>query len=345
MSKNRFQVYKIISSSVFFFLFFCSFLQANSNFSELINENNSYAFITNQESNKLDVINIDSLAKVKEFSLGQSPAGIDIKHKTRQIFVANPNSNSISFIDLKNNVISELEAGNSPVGIKVSKNKNLVYVTNWYDNIVTVIDYKKKKIIKTINVGASPAGIEIVLKNEQIIVANRDDNDISIIDSNKLKEIKRVKVQLSPFGVFTDKQNERVFITNVKSNSVSVINTNNYKLVKNIKVGKWPYQVAFDENNKKIFVSNQRDNSISIINSQTLNVEKTLQSICEYPEGINVDNRKEIIIIACWFDDEIVILDLVNYNLLKKVSVSGGPRSFGNFVLDNVGSINEEEFK
>ena len=81
------------------------------------------------------------------------------------------------------------------------------------------------------------------------------------------------------------------------------------------------------------------------INSQTLNVEKTLQSICEYPEGINVDSRKEIIIIACWFDDEIVILDLVSYNLLKKVSVRGGPRSFGNFILDNVGSIDEEKFK
>ena len=160
-----------------------------------------------------------------------------------------------------------------------------------------------------------------------------------------MKEIKKIKVQSSPFGVFTDNQNERVFVTNVKSNSVSVLNTNNYNIIKTIKVGKWPYQVAFDDKNKKIFVSNQRENSISIINSQTLNVEKTLQNICEYPEGINVDNRKEIIIIACWFDDEIVILDLVNYNILKKISVSGGPRSFGNFVLDKEGSVGEKEFK
>ncbi len=125
-----------------------------------------------------------------------------------------------------------------------------------------------------------------------------------------------------------------MFITNVKSHSVSVIDTNNYNTIKNIKVGKWPYQVAFDEYNKRIFVSNQRDNSISIINSQTLNVEKTLHDICEYPEGINVDNNKEIIIIACWFDNEIVILDLLEFNLLKKISVSGGPRAFGNFILD-----------
>ncbi len=120
----------------------------------------------------------------------------------------------------------------------------------------------------------------------------------------------------------------------MQSHSVSVIDTNNYNIIKNIKVGKWPYQVAFDKHNKKIFVSNQRDNSISIIDSNTFNVEKTISNVCEYPEGINIDHKKEIIIIACWFDNEIVILDLLNYNLLKKISVSGGPRAFGNFILN-----------
>ena len=59
------------------------------------------AFITNQESNKLDVIDLKNKKKISEFSVGEKPAGIFVDKKNNEIFVSNPGSHNISRINLK----------------------------------------------------------------------------------------------------------------------------------------------------------------------------------------------------------------------------------------------------
>ena len=48
-----------------------------------------------------------------------------------------------------------------------------------------------------------------------------------------------------------------------------------------------------------------------------------------------INYNKSIIVVACWFDDEVAIFDLLDYSLIKKIPVSGGPRAFGSFILQN----------
>ena len=106
------------------------------------------------------------------------------------------------------------------------------------------------------------------------------------------------------------------------------------ELIKNIKVKEWPYQVSESPEKNEIFVSNQRDDSISIIDKQTLKIKNEINNVCGYPEGINISKKFNLIIIACWFDNEVVILDLDSKKVIKKIEVCEGPRSFGKFVID-----------
>ena len=86
--------------------------------------------------------------------------------------------------------------------------------------------------------------------------------------------------------------------------------------------------MAFEKKKKLLFVTNQRDNSISIIDTKKGNVIKTLNEVCEYPEGIDISYNENLIVVACWFEDNIILLDLEDYKLIKKINVSGGPRAF-----------------
>ena len=121
----------------------------------------------------------------------------------------------------------------------------------------------------------------------------------------------------------------------MQSNTITIINKKSLEIKANIKVGSWPYQVAFEKKKKILFVTNQRDNSISIIDISKLKLVKTLKEVCEYPEGIDISYNENLIVVACWFEDNIILLDLDNYKLIEKINVSGGPRAFGNFILDN----------
>ena len=103
---------------------------------------------------------------------------------------------------------------------------------------------------------------------------------------------------------------------------------------KEIKVGKWPYQIAYNKRKQSIYVTNQRDNSISVIDLKSKKDIKTFDDFCEYPEGIDISYSENLIVVACWFEDNIILMDLNNEKVLKKIGVSGGPRSFGNFILN-----------
>lgn len=297
-------------------------------------KNNNFAFITNQLDDSLDIINLDELRVIRNIKVGKKPAGIVINKDKKKIYISNPGGNSISIIDLIKNEKNEVFAGNNPLGIELSLDQKKIFISNWFDNLVTVINLENYKIVKQIKTKKSPAGLEIIPFSGDLLVANKGDNSISIIDTKNFTIKKSINVGKTPFGIFSDSVGKYAYVTNVQSNSISVIDLTKLTLIKDIVVGKWPYQVAIDELHQKLYVSNQRGNSISIIDLVSYSEIKKLENVCEYPEGINIDFNNRILVIACWFDDEVVILDLLNYSLKSKISVSGGPRSFGEFILN-----------
>lgn len=318
-----------VISLIFFILFNLGSSHSQESF--------SYAFITNQESNKVDVIDLKTQKKIKEISVGDKPAGITLDSINGYAYISNPESANITKINIKDFTIRNFKSGKSPLGIFYSEKKKSVIVSNWYDNQISIIktDGKINTKPQSIKVGNSPAGIYVANKNNEIYIANREDNNIHIIDSDKLILKKKVNVEKAPFGIYSEQELDFLVVTNVQSNSISVINKTTHKLIKNIKVEDWPYQAVYDFTKNYLYVTNQRSNSISIIDMNGYKNIKTINEICEYPEGIDISYKHKLIVIACWFEDNIVLLDLESLNFLKKIPTSGGPRAFGKFILEN----------
>ena len=108
-----------VISLIFFFHFYLG-----SSYSQ---ESFSYAFITNQESNKVDVIDLKKQKKIKEISVGKKPAGIALDSNNGYAYVSNPESANVTKINVKNFKIKNFKSGKSPLGIFYSKKKKLGY--------------------------------------------------------------------------------------------------------------------------------------------------------------------------------------------------------------------------
>ena len=170
---------------------------------------------------------------------------------------------------------------------------------------------------------------------KKLFVVNREDNDVSVIDIERFIVLTKIQVQNSPFGIYSESYLNYLVVTNVQSNSISIIDKISLKIIKNIKVGKWPYSVIHNKNLNHLFVTNQRDDSISIIDMNKKIRVSSLEEICEYPEGIDISYTENLIVVACWFEDNIILINLNDYEIIKKIQTSGGPRSFGRFILEN----------
>ena len=81
------------------------------------------AFITNQLSNSVSVIDLETYKVIKEISVGSRPAGVAVTKHGKRIFVSNPESKEISVID----------------GYKLENIKNNNGLSNYENKVITLL--------------------------------------------------------------------------------------------------------------------------------------------------------------------------------------------------------------
>jgi YVTN family beta-propeller protein len=195
-----------------------------------------FAYITNQGSHDVSVIDLASQQVVATVPVGRSPASVVASSRAGKVFVCDPDSKTISVIDTRSQqVVATLPAGEGPVGIAASQDGSRLYAVDWFKDRLMVCDTLTDQLVATIAVGRAPAG---VAANDDdgntVFVAERDDD--SVVDVAEQRVRARVRVGTHPFALLRDAARQRLYALNVQSDDVSVIDTRTLAVVKTIKV-------------------------------------------------------------------------------------------------------------
>src|SRR5690606_455791 len=122
-----------------------------------------FAYITNQGSHDVSVIDLAEQRVVATVGVGRSPAGVAASSRGGRVFVSNPDSRTVSVIDMRRQkVVRTLAAGRGPVGIDASPDGRRLHVADWYAARLLVLDADgtgDAKPLASIPVGPAPAGV------------------------------------------------------------------------------------------------------------------------------------------------------------------------------------------
>src|ERR1700730_6312957 len=113
------------------------------------------AYITNQGSNNVSVIDTATNTVIATIPVGSDPYAVAVSPDGSKVYVANVLSNNVSVIaTATNTVIATVTVGLQPAGVAVSPDGSNVYLANEQSDTVSVIATATNTEIATIPVGS-----------------------------------------------------------------------------------------------------------------------------------------------------------------------------------------------
>lgn len=302
-----------------------------------------WAFITNQGSHDVSVVDLERQAVVASVGVGKAPAGVAACSVQGRVYVSNPDSRDISVLDIASRkLLATWPAGSGPVGIATSADCSQLLVADWFAQELLVFDTTGPLHAvpqpRRLKVGRAPAGVASAAgaaspaTGPLAFVAERDDDSVAVVDTRALRVLARVRVGSHPFALLHDAPRQRLYALNVQSNDVSVIDLRqpySPREMQRVPVGDGPYGAALAAGGRLLYVTNQLEDSVSVIDAETLQPLRKLQGF-GYPEGIAADGP--FVYVVNWMDDRLSVLDAESGRLLRHIATGRNPRAFGEFI-------------
>src|SRR3978361_374573 len=120
------------------------------------------AYVSNEKSNTVSVIDTDKWAVIATIKVGQRPRGIEFTKDGKFVLGAVGDDDTIQMIDTATRKVADsLPSGPDPELFVQDKAGKILYVANENDNTVTVIDIERRARVGDVKVGVASQGMAI----------------------------------------------------------------------------------------------------------------------------------------------------------------------------------------
>ena len=182
------------------------------------------AYVSNEKSNTVTVIDTNSWTVTKTIKVGQRPRGIEFTRDGKFVFVAVGDDDSIQVIDVaKQEVVDTLPSGPDPELFALDAEGKILYVANENDNTVTIIDVEKRARLGEIQVGVEPEGMAISPDGKILINTSETTNMAHFIDTATRQIVANVLVDARPRFAEFKRDNSELWVSSEIGGTVSII--------------------------------------------------------------------------------------------------------------------------
>jgi YVTN family beta-propeller protein len=160
----------------------------------------------------------------------RSSSAIAITTDGSTLLVVNPDSNSLSLVDLGTLLtVTEIPVGLDPRTVAVAPltddDGSRAYVANRGSDSMSVVDLNTGVVITEIAVGDRPYGVVVSPDSARLYVAEQGVDQVRIVDTDSLSTLAVLPTYDRPSGLAISDDGQTLYVTHLLTNIISVINT------------------------------------------------------------------------------------------------------------------------
>lgn len=295
------------------------FCLANASSANMVKE---YVYLASQDGNTVSIVDIETNEVQSRIEVPEKPVFIAVSRDGRRGYVTHPDSGKISVLNLADKRVETVyDFPGEPFAVALSADEQSLFVSDWKGNAVVRISIRDGKETGRIAVGNAPASLTLDAACKRLFVADRGSATVSVVDVKTWKLVSSVAVGASPFALAA--HGSQIYVANVKDNTVSRLETDTLKETWRVKMEAMPYGMAVTNDGKQVWATAQQKGVLQRISADG-SVDKNSVKVGRYPEGVAISGGRAYV--ASWFDDSVVVVDLDQAQVMKKIAVDAGPR-------------------
>jgi len=306
------------------------------------------AYVTNEDSQNLSVIDTQTDSVVATLAVGTRPRGVKVSPDGRTVYVALSGSpkcppsmpdeeceklkadktkDGIAEVDVvARRVRRVLPGGSDPEQFDITNDGKRLYISNEDAGSASVVDVAKGTIDTTVKVGAEPEGVRISPDGKIVYVTAESDTSIRVLDAATGAVKARIKVGRRPRDVAFTPDGKRAYATAEVGGTVSVIDVANNRVLATISLPKdaKPMGVRVSPDGDRVYVATGRGGTVVVIDPATNKITGSVK-VGQRPWGIALTPDGSKLYTANGPSNDVSVVDTKTLQVIKTIPVGKIP--------------------
>jgi PQQ-dependent catabolism-associated beta-propeller protein len=291
------------------------------------------AYVSNEKSNSISVVDTDKMETVATIKTGQRPRGIEVTRDGKFVFVAVGDDDSIQVFDTKTRAeAGQLPSGADPEQFALDPAGKTLYVANENDAMVTIIDVEKRTAIGEVTVGTEPEGMTVSPDAKVLVCTSETSSMVHFIDTSTRQITTNLLVGSRPrFSAFKADGSE-LWVTSEIGGDLTIIDPATRQIKKIVKFeipglrseAIQPVGINITKDGKFGFIDLGPANRVAVVDGVTHAVLKYLLVGQRVWHGAFTPDEKYLLV-ANGVSNDVSVIDVAAQKVIKSIQVGELP--------------------
>jgi len=291
---------------------------------------NVYAFVGNQESGTVSIIDTvtDEVVRTlpEQGKLGAKIQAVVADRGGQTAFVVDAAGNALIALDIASGQIQQrIAVGGSPEGATLSPSGKTIAVCVEDDDTVAFVDVATRAVARKIATqGKNPEHCVFSADGRWLLTSNENSDDVDLIDLGAGRSVALIHTTGHPRGIAWLAHKPLAYIAQETANGADLIDTGKHTVIGSIPTGLRPADALASPDGRYVFISNGGDASVAAIATASNKVVANI-AVGKRPWNMAMTADSKKLYVANGRSNSVSVIDAIALKPIKDIPVGALP--------------------